>query len=491
MPTDFLSQFKHGRKAVDHESPPHTKIVATIGPASEDCVGELIDLGMTVARMNFSHGTLDDHRRRIEKVRRASRERRIPVGILGDLPGPKMRTGLFSGSWVDFEEGQTIRVRPGSGVAAPGESMVELDGLLEAVEPGHRIVLADGQVEVLAQEVEPDAIVGLVRRGGRVGDRKGVHLPDSPVLYELPTADDRAFIDFAIGEGVDMLGLSFVGSASDIETIRRLAPGMVIVSKIERLQALNNLDEILAASDGVMVARGDLGVELDLEELPIAQKALIQASLKAGKFTITATEMLESMINSSRPTRAEVSDVANAILDGTDAVMLSAETAVGRYPIETVAVAASVAHAVEQSHRYRQLARSEFRKSEPDFSNAVAMAAVHITEALKLKHIVCFTETGNTVRLISRYRPHAEILALSPNRNTVRRMTTLTAVRPILFGREPGLEDMMHMAAEMLESRGLLKAGEEIVFVAGVPPGIARTTNLIKLHRIGEDVKFS
>ena len=402
-----------------------------------------------------------------------------------------MRTGLFPGGWTDFEEGQVVRVRPGGGMAAEGEALVDLDDLLEAVEPGHRIVLADGQVEVLASDKKAGAIIGEVRRGGRVADRKGVHLPDSPVQYELPTQDDRAFIDFASGEGVDMLGLSFVGSASDIETIRRLAPGLVLVSKIERIVALENLDEILAASDGVMVARGDLGVELDLEQLPIAQKSLIQASLQAGKFTITATEMLESMISSSRPTRAEVTDVANAILDGTDAVMLSAETAVGQYPVETVATAARVAEAVERSPRYLNMPRSQFRRSEPDFSNAVAMAAVHITEALKLRRIVCFTETGNTVRLISRYRPEAEILALSPNRNTVRRMTALAAVRPILFGREPGLEDMMHMAAEMLESRGLVQRGEEVVFVAGVPPGIARTTNLIKLHRIGEEVKLT
>ena len=491
MSSDLLTPLKVEALRAAEQELPHTKIVATIGPASEGNIGAMIDLGMSVARVNFSHGSLEDHRRRIEKIRAEAAARGVPVGILGDLPGPKMRTGLFPGGWADFGEGDEVRILPGQMMAAAGEIYVDVEGLLEAVEPGHRVFLADGQVEVIATGSDSHAVTGVVRRAGRIADRKGVHMPDSDVHYELPTTEDRGFIEFAVEQGVDMLGLSFVGHAREVEIVRELAPNLMMVAKIERTVALANLDEILAATDGVMVARGDLGVELELEQLPIAQKSLIQAALRAGKFTITATEMLESMISSSRPTRAEVTDVANAVLDGTDAVMLSAETAVGHYPVETIATAARISRAVEHSQRYLDLPRRDFRDSEPDFSNALAMAAVQVTEALGLQRIVCFTETGNTVRLISRYRPNAEILAICPRQSTINCMTPLAGVRPVLARREPRLEDMLHLAAEMLEARGMVSAGEEIVFVAGVPAGVARSTNLIKLHRVGEEVKLS
>jgi pyruvate kinase len=256
------------------------------------------------------------------------------------------------------------------------------------------------------------------------------------------------------------------------------------------MAALENLKGLLAECDGLMVARGDLGVEAELEELPMIQKTILHAAVQAGKFTITATEMLESMIEHSRPTRAEVNDVANAVLDGTDAVMLSAETAVGRYPVESVAMMTRIARAVERSQRYQDLKIAPFRREEPDFSNATALAAVQAAEALGIRKIVCFTETGNTVRLISRYRPHAEIVALSPHPRTVNAMTVLAHVRPILFRREPSLEDMLHMASEMLVVRGLAQYGDEIVFVAGVPPGVSRSTNVMKLHRVGEESKL-
>lgn len=477
-----------------HASAPprsHTKIVATIGPASEGRLGEMIDKGMSVARINFSHGTREDHARRIAGIRAAARKRMTAVGILADLPGPKMRTAKFEGGGVDLLETEIVKIRSGSGISGPGEVLIDVEGLIESIQPGHRILLADGQVEIIAQEVRGDAVVGRVRRGGHVGDRKGVHLPDSDVKYELPTAEDESLIEFALEQGVDMLGISFVGCAAEVRTIRELAPGVLLVAKIERRAALENLDELLAVSDGVMVARGDLGVELELEQLPIAQKSIIAAAGRAGRFTITATEMLESMIKSARPTRAEVTDVANAVLDGTDAVMLSAETAVGDYPTDAVETMVGIAAAVEHSQRYNDLPRTGFRDSEHDFSNATAMAAVRVSEALGLKYIVCFTETGNTVRLISRYRPSARIIALSPEERTVQQMTVLAGVFPILFRREPSLEDMLYMAAEMLAVRGLADYGDEIVFVAGVPPGVARSTNVMKLHRIGEQIKLS
>jgi pyruvate kinase len=261
---------------------------------------------------------------------------------------------------------------------------------------------------------------------------------------------------------------------------------MIMVAKIERRAALENLRSILEVSDGVMIARGDLGVEVQLEQLPLVQKSIIQEALKSGRFVITATEMLESMVRASRPTRAEVADVANAVLDGTDAVMLSAETAIGAYPVEAVAAMSRISRAVETSQRYHELPRVSFRESEPTFSNATALAAAQAAEALDIHRIICFTESGNTVRLLSRYRPDAEIIALTPSERTLHAMTVLSRVRPLLCERATSLEEMLHAAQTMLLERGLALQGEEVIFVAGVPPGVSRSTNVMKLHRIGE-----
>ncbi|MEM6674325.1 MAG: pyruvate kinase [Planctomycetota bacterium] len=473
------------------EPPRFTKIVATIGPASEDRLEELIDAGLAVARLNFSHGTPDDHRRRMDKIRAASAQRMTPIAVLADLPGPKMRTGRFPDGSVDLAEGDVVRVRSGGGMAEEGEVFVEVDGLVDDVHPGHRIVLADGQVVLIAEGVSDGAVVGRVVRAGPVGNRKGVHLPDSDVKYELPTREDRQLIQLARELGVDMLGVSFVGHARELEEIRGLAPGIHLVSKIERKTALENLDQILETTDGIMVARGDLGVEIDLEHLPLLQKELLQRAVHAGVYSITATEMLESMIEAGRPTRAEVTDVANAVLDGTDAVMLSAETAVGKHPVETVATMSKIARAAERSEIYARRPRLESAPERSDFSRATAMAAVHVANEVGVDRIVCFSETGNTVRLLSRFCPDAEIIALSPRPDTVRQMTVLSHVRPLLFRREPTLEAMIDTAADLLLARQIVRLGDRVVFVGGVPVGFARSTNVLKLHRIGEDSRFA
>ncbi len=469
----------------------HTKVVATIGPSSEERIEELVRAGMSVARLNFSHGEPDEHRRRVVRIREASERVGTAVGILGDIQGPKMRLGRFLGGSLRVAAGERYRLVESSDVVERGEIGFDVEGFLEAVKPKHRIYLADGAVELVVEAHGNKALIGGIRRGGVIGDKKGVNLPDSVLSIELPTEKDVRDIALARELGIDMLGVSFVGSAEDLRHVRDLAPGIPLVAKIERLAALEAIAGILAEADGIMVARGDLGVEVELERLPMVQKGLIREALKAGVFTITATEMLESMVTSSRPTRAEVADVANAILDGTDAVMLSAETAVGRYPVEAVEVMARVASAVETSDQYRSLPKVTFRDSEPTFSNAIALAAVRVADALGLRKIICFTESGNTVRQISRYRPEAEILAITPHAETERRMSILAHVRPFLVSRESGLEEMLGQACRFLLERGLAVAGEEVVFVAGVPPGRSRTTNLIKLHRMGEDVRLS
>jgi pyruvate kinase len=468
----------------------HTKVIATIGPASEGRIGELIEAGMSVARINLSHGTEEEFLRRVSVIRREADARMRTIGILTDIPGPKMRMGRFEGGTRELGEGQRVRLRRGAGIARGDEVLLDFEGFLEAVKPGHRIILADGKAELVAESIDADAIAARVTRGGEIGDRKGVHFPDSTLAYDLPSEIDRKHIALAGEAGVDMIGASFVSTPSEIRAIRALIPGASVIAKIERMAALQNIDALIAEADGIMVARGDLGVEAELEQLPLIQKSLIQSVLKAGKFAITATEMLESMVESSRPTRAEVSDVANAVLDGSDAVMLSAETAVGEHPVEAVATMARIARAVEGSQRYHDLPRPEFRGSEANFGNATALAAVQAAEALGITKIVCFTETGNSVRQVSRYRPSAEVFALSPNPRTVNQMTVLAHVRPMLFRRERSLEEMLHMASEMLLVRKMARQGDAIVFVAGVPSGISRTTNVMKLHRIGEEVKL-
>ena len=469
---------------------PHTKVIATIGPASEERIGELIDAGMSVARINLSHGSEEDFLRRVARIRRESDARMRAIGILSDLSGPKLRMGRFEGGARELADGERVRVRQGSGVAGGGEILFDFAGFLEAVRPGHRIVLADGQAEIVVDAVEGGSLSARTARSGVLGDRKGVHFPDSRLAYGVPTEQDERHLALAAEAGVDMIGVSFVSKPEEIRAIRALAPGTAVIAKIERMAALENIDALLAEADGIMVARGDLGVEAELEQLPLIQKSLIQSALKAGKFAITATEMLESMLESSRPTRAEVSDVANAVLDGSDAIMLSAETAVGEHPVEAVATMTRIARAIESSKLYRDLPRPSFRISEPDFGNATALAAVQAAEVLGITKIVCFTETGRAVRQVSRYRPSAEVIALSPHPRTVNQMTVLAHARPMLFRREKSLEEMLYMASEMLLVRGMAKEGEAIVFVAGVPPGISRTTNVVKLHRIGEEVKL-
>jgi pyruvate kinase len=469
----------------------HTKVVATIGPASEGLVGELIDAGMSVARINFSHGTVDEHRARVASLRRIAEEKGVSLGILVDIRGPKLRLGTFPEGTLVLEEDEVVVCREGAGPFPPRVIPIDVPGAVEALQPGHRVVLADGALELRIEGAQGSDRTARVVRGGTIGDRKGVHLPDSTLSLPVPTPRDQADLRLARELAVDFVGASFVSRSEEIRAVRELAPEALVVAKIERRAALENLGELLDESDGIMVARGDLGVEVELEELPMIQKSLIQAALRAGKFTITATEMLESMVTATRPTRAEVADVANAVLDGTDAVMLSAETAIGQHPVAAVETMGRIARAVEASQRYHDLPKVGFRSSEPSFSNAAALAAANAADALSLSRIVCFTETGNTVRLLSRYRPHAEIIALSPHRRTLSQMTVLAHVRPLYFPQQPTLEDMLEVSSELLLQRQIVKQGERIVFIAGVPPGVARSTNVLKLHRIGDPITLA
>ena len=473
------------------EPRPRTKIVATLGPASADKIGELIEQGMSIARINFSHGDREDLRELINNVRKESKARQSSVGILCDLPGPKMRLGSFEGDTLELVLDEEYVLRDGGELAGEGEIYLDCGGALNAVRPGDRVLVADGAAELIVEEYVENGLKARVSRAGRIATRKGLHLPDSDVQYELPTQADREWIEFAKEAGADFLGVSFVGSGDDLIRIRALAPDQLIIAKVERRVAVENLDSILEHADGLMIARGDLGVEMDLARLPIVQKDLLAAGLKAGCFTITAAEMLESMITTTRPTRAEVTDVANAILDRTDGIMLSAETAVGENPLEAVRTMRNIALAVEKSERYQSLPDVEHEGAEVETADAVSMAAVQCAGVLGIEKIVCFSETGNTARLMSRYRPDASIFGLSPLLKTVRWMTALANVRPVPVARWSSLEDMLQEGSKMLIERGYAESGELIVFVAGVPPGIAKTTNVMKVHRIGDPIRLS
>ncbi|MCH2106029.1 MAG: pyruvate kinase [Planctomycetes bacterium] len=472
------------------EPRPQTKIVATLGPASADKIGELIEQGMSVARINFSHGKREELRELIAAVRTESKARQSSVGILCDLPGPKMRLGSFEGGSHELEVDEVYVLRDGGELAGQGEIYLDCAGALGAVRPGDRVLVADGAAELIVEEYIEGGLRARVSRGGRVTDRKGLHLPDSDIEYELPTPADREWIEFAKEAGADFLGVSFVGNGEDLIRIRALAPEQSIVAKVERRVAVENLDGILEQADGLMIARGDLGVEMDLERLPMVQKDLLAAGLRAGCFTITATEMLESMITTTRPTRAEVTDVANAIFDRTDGIMLSAETAVGENPVEAVRTMRNIALAVEESERFQALPKVEHSEDQIETADAVSMAAVQCAGVLGVDKIVCFSETGNTVRLMSRYRPEASIFGLSPLLKTVRWMTALANVRPVPVARWSSLEDMLQEGSKMLIERGYAESGELIVFVAGVPPGVAKTTNVMKVHRIGDPIRL-
>jgi pyruvate kinase len=463
-----------------------TKVVATIGPASEGIIGELIDAGLRTARINFSHGEPDEHRRRVDNIRRIADERGLGIGILADIQGPKLRLGTFPGGKRALHVGEYLILIEGSGEAKPGEAFLNIPGFAATIDVGHCVYLADGQCELVVESVQSGVAKARVLRGGWIGDRKGVHLPDTDLAIRLPTPKDVADIALAREMEVDMIGVSFVGSGADLRAIRKVAPQPLLVAKIERSAALINLEGILEETDGIMVARGDLGVETPLEKLPLIQKDLIEMALKAGKFTITATEMLESMVVAARPTRAEVADVANAVLDGTDAVMLSAETAVGAHPILAVKAMQEIALAMESSERYAKATRVAFHEAEPSFSNGTALAAVQASKALSIQHIVCFTETGNTACQVSRFRPGAAVIALTPHRRTFQALSVMGHVRPVLFERRDNLETMLTDGSQLLVDMGICTTGEQVVMVAGVPPGIARTTNVMKLHHIGE-----
>ena len=466
-----------------------TKIVATIGPASREpaVLERMIEEGMDVARLNFAHGDADSHTETTRRIRAAADKVGRRVAILGDVPGPKLRIGPVAGGVTEVRTGSTLvlttRVMEGDSECLP----VAWQGLCELVEPGDVIYLADGAIRLRVRSTAREDVVTEVEVGGAVASRQGLNLPN--VTTSLPTvsADDLGLIDTGLEMGVDLLALSFVRSADDLKPVREhlLSRGSEIplIAKIEKPQAAAAAEDIIEAADAIMIARGDLGIELPIEDVPLVQKRLLVLAGRRAVPAITATQMLESMVSSTRPTRAEVADVANAIFDGTDAVMLSQETAVGNHPVEAVHMMSQIAKATERELPYgRWLA-----ERGPQASNqyhAIAFGAVGAVYQLGLKAIVCPTRSGNTARLVSAYRPRAPVLALCTDPAVMRRCTLLWGVTAAMREEATDTLDLLEDCAAAAVEEGLAEKGDKIGITAGLPPGRSGGTNLFKVHDV-------
>jgi len=471
-----------------------TKIVATLGPAcsTEDMIRRLMEAGVDVFRLNFSHGTSEERIRIIGVIRAAaaSLDRYIP--IVGDIQGPKLRIGDVDGI-VHLKEGADFVITTEPSRGNHEQVSTPFSHLPEEVQPGHRILINDGLVELVVTSVDPTHVKTRVIHGGPISSKKGMNFPDSELSIPAITPKDREDLEFAVAQGLDYVAASFVRRREDIVNLRELLRGfggedIAIIAKLEKAQAIDALDGIIEESDGVMVARGDLGVELPPEMVPIVQKKILKSASQWGRFAITATQMLESMTTNSRPTRAEASDVANAIFDGSDAVMLSAETASGAYPIDAVKMMSRIVVAAEQNPQLQlQHHRDPFRKSSEldEFTDALAGAANYAAEQIDAKFLVVFTQTGFAARLMSKFRPRAPIVALAQSTRVARRMNILWGVIPSVVA-EVGEyhEQIVEKVDEFLKAKKMVQPGDRIVILMGSPIYQRARTNLLRVHQI-------
>ena len=469
------------------------KIVATLGPSCStvETFRELVRAGLDVARLNFSHGSHEQKAELIRMVRQVAREEGKPICILADLQGPKIRTGrLVDGRPVPLEAGKLLTITPQNIEGTAERVGTVFTTLAENLEPGSRILLSDGLIELSVERIEGEDVVCRIVNGGMLGEKKGINLPGIPVKVPSLTEKDEEDLVFAIAHDVDTVAVSFVRTADDVRHVKRrlaaLKSDAWVIAKLEKPQAVEHLDSILEVADAIMVARGDLGVEVPPEKVPAIQKHIIKRAAEFRKPVITATQMLESMIENPRPTRAEASDVANAIYDGTDAVMLSGETAAGRYPVEAVAMMAKIVGETEQQIRLDP-PRSERMRGKPKLSVAetICECMAHSAEDLELAAIAIFTESGSTVRLLSKYRPEPPIYALSPYERVINRTMLLWGTYPILCERFLDTDKLVEMAEKILEQRGLVQQRQVVGIVAGTRTK-SGATNFMRLHMVGD-----
>ena len=464
-----------------------TKIVATLGPASStvEVLSRLFETGADVFRLNFSHGTHEDHAARISMIRGLEEKYGRPIGILADVQGPKLRVGRFGGGRVHLQTGQTFRLDMNP---TPGDmSRVQLPHpeILGAASIGTMLLLDDGKLRLRVTRKREDHLETEVVTGGPLSDRKGVNVPDVVLPIPALTKKDREDLDFALAHGVDYIGLSFVQRAEDVAEAKEIAAGRAwIMTKLEKPQALDNLDAILDLSDAVMVARGDLGVELPPEEVPLAQKRIVRAARLRGLPVVVATQMLESMISAPAPTRAEASDVATAVFDGADAVMLSAETAAGQYPYEAVNIMDRIIARVEQDAGWRNTIDATRPPPDGSTSDAICAAAQQVAHTIGAKAIAAFTESGGTALRVARERPDSPVLGLTPNTETARRMAVVWGVHAVTTNDAHSMTEAVARATKLAQQEGFASHGESIVVTAGVPFGQPGGTNALRVATV-------
>ncbi|SDX19589.1 pyruvate kinase [Paenibacillus sp. CF384] len=470
-----------------------TKIVCTIGPSSESLENtkKLINAGMNVARLNFSHGDFEEHGNRIKNIRQACSELGKTVAILLDTKGPEIRLGKLKEEPIELNQGETITLTTEEILGDKNRIPVTYANLPADVEVGSTILIDDGLIGLTVEEVQGTEILCRIVNSGPIKSKKGVNVPGVHISLPGITEKDANDIVFGIEQGIDFIAASFVRKATDVLEIRELlekhgASHIQIISKIENQQGVDNLDEILEVSDGLMVARGDLGVEIPAEEVPLVQKQMIQKCNRAGKPVITATQMLDSMQRNPRPTRAEASDVANAIFDGTDAIMLSGETAAGKYPVESVQTMSRIAVRAESALDYREIFTKQARAQQTTVTEAISQAVANSALDLDAKAIITSTESGYTARMVSKYRPRSPIVAVTPQEQVMRRLALIWGIIPVLGTPAETTDEMFDIAVQGGINSGIVKLGDTVIITAGVPVGRSGSTNLIKIHTIGE-----
>jgi pyruvate kinase len=471
-----------------------TKIIATVGPASSEPsqLGALMDAGVDVFRLNFSHGDSSSKVEIIEAIRDLSRQKKRAVAILGDLQGPKIRAGLMKDGEMELVPGSTVTITTKDVLGEKNIIPTSYENLPDDVEKGNRILMDDGLLELKVLGIKGGDVRCEVITGGLLKDRKGINLPGVKVSAPSLTEKDLQDLDFCIAQKLDYVALSFVREATDMLVVKTILCGkksdIKVIAKIEKPEAVDNFDQILDATDAVMVARGDLGVEMSPEKVPLIQKRIIRKCNAIGKPVITATQMLESMVNNPTPTRAETSDVANAILDGTDAVMLSAETAAGKYPVEAVTMMVQVATDVERDpfvgQKYNSLLKDLERGTQA--TEAIGQGACRIAESIGAQAILAFTQTGDTAALVSKYRPNLPVYAVTPSTTVRRRLALYSGVRSIRVDIQGSTEAQICSVEKAILDYGFLKKGDMVVITMGSPLSHSGTTNLLKIHRLGE-----
>ena len=466
------------------------KIVATLGPASSsaEMIAKLFEAGADVFRINMSHTTQDRMRELVGMIRTVERDTGRPIAVLIDLQGPKLRLGTFKGGSVAVKNGDTFVLDEDTTAGDATRVQLPHPEIFAAIKPMHVLLIDDGKVKLTVSEVRPKRIVTRVVVGGKLSDRKGVSLPDTTIPASALTDKDRSDLEAALEAGIDWVALSFIQRPEDIAEAKKITRGRAaVMAKIEKPQAVNRLAEIMELSDALMVARGDLGVEMPLERVPGVQKQMTRTARVAGKPVVVATQMLESMINAPVPTRAEVSDVATAIFEGADAVMLSAESAAGQYPVQAVATMNRIAEEVEGGPLYRNIIAAQRADPEATGADAIADAARHIADTLDLAAVICWTSSGSTALRVARERPRPPIVALSPNMATGRRLAVAWGVHCVVTEDAHDQDDMVDRACRIAFKEGFAKSGQRVIVVAGVPLGTPGATNMLRIAYVGAE----